>query len=47
MKDSLLIGIALLTSIIGLAALALILKITGFEEVNISEAKELEEKVYE
>ncbi len=44
MKDSTLIKIALATSIIGLAALAIILSTTGFEEVNISEAKELEKE---
>jgi molybdenum cofactor biosynthesis enzyme MoaA len=44
MQDSTLLKIALGTSIIGLAALAIILKITGFEEVNISEAKALEEQ---
>jgi DNA/RNA endonuclease YhcR with UshA esterase domain len=44
MKDSTLLKIALATSTIGLAALAIILSTTGFEEVNISEAKELEKE---
>ena len=43
MKDSLLLRIALITSIIGLAILVIILKTTGLQEVDISEAKELEE----
>ncbi|KYK26756.1 hypothetical protein AYK26_04755 [Euryarchaeota archaeon SM23-78] len=43
MKDSLLLRIALITSIIGLGALALILSTTGLQEIDISEAKELEE----
>ncbi len=43
MKDSLLLRIALITSIIGLAILVIILKTTGLQEIDISEAKELEE----
>jgi len=43
MKDSLLLRIALATSIIGLCALGLILEITGLQEVSISEAKDLGE----
>lgn len=43
MKDSLLLKIALVTSIIGLGFLVLILTTTGLQEIDISEAKELEE----
>ncbi len=43
MKDSLLIRIALITSIIGIGFLIIILTTTGLQEIDISEAKELEE----
>ncbi|MBN2458745.1 hypothetical protein JXB28_00525 [Candidatus Woesearchaeota archaeon] len=44
MQDSTLLKIALGTSIIGLAALAIILSTMEFEEVSISEAKMLDEE---
>lgn len=43
MQDSLLLKIAMITSIIGLGALALILTTTGLQEIDISQAKQLEE----
>ena len=43
MQDSLLLKIAMITSIIGLGFLVLILTTTGLQEIDISEAKELEE----
>ncbi len=43
MKDSLLLKIAMITSIIGLGFLVIILTTTGLQEIDISEAKELEE----
>lgn len=43
MQDSVLLKIALITSILGLGFLAIILATTGLQEIDISEAKELEE----
>jgi RPA family protein len=43
MQESLLLKIALSTSVIGLALLLLILFSTGFKEIDISEAKQTEE----
>ncbi len=43
MHDSILLRIALIISIIGLILLVIILKTFGVQEINISEAKELEE----
>jgi len=42
-QESLLLKLALITSVVGLALLILLLKTTGFQEINISEAKEIEE----
>ncbi|MBU1198268.1 MAG: hypothetical protein KKF46_05105 [Nanoarchaeota archaeon] len=43
MKDSLLLKIALITSIVGIGVLAVILLTSGLQEIDISEAKELDE----
>lgn len=43
MQDSLLLKIAMIISIIGLGFLVIILTTTGLQEIDISEAKELEE----
>ena len=43
MQDSALLTLALITSIIGIGFLVIILTTTGLQEVDISEAKELEE----
>src|SRR4030042_1856166 len=45
MNESLLLKIALITAILGLAALALIAKITDLKEINIGEAKQADEEV--
>ena len=44
MNESLLLKIALITAILGLAALALITKITDLKEINIGEAKQADEE---
>jgi DNA/RNA endonuclease YhcR with UshA esterase domain len=43
MQESLLLKIALITSVVGLALLMLLLRITGFKEIDISEANQIEE----
>ena len=43
MQDSSLLKIAIITSIIGLGFLVIILTTTGLQEIDISEAKQLEE----
>jgi len=43
MNESLLLKAALITAIIGLAAITLLIKLSGIKEMNIGEAKQAEE----